>query len=191
MASLGGTIGRPHLAVHRVQAGGDADDPAPFLGQHVGHNGAGHEELAAKVDGHDLAPRFGGCLPEIGPGRRSQAEDPRIGAGVVHQDVHAAQLRHGPANRTLRIVGVGDIGHDRDDAIVPTCFAYIIGGLFEPGLIDVHHRHPGPGAHQGYGHGASHTDGASSAGYDGYFSLKWFFLHDFPPCLIALDLPVT
>ena len=101
-AGLRGRIG------HRVRiallAGdrGDVDDAAVVLRDHQRHDGAAAIELAVEIDAHHLVPGADRILP----GRHVRPGD----AGVVDQDVDAAERLHGGVARGF------DLGEPRDVA---------------------------------------------------------------------------
>ena len=175
---FGWPVGSPSRPVHGVHAGGHADDAAPLLRQHVGHHGPGHVEGPAEVDRNHLVPSLGRNLPEPGAvGRIAAGGDAR----VVQQDVDGSQALDGPGHCLLGILGVRDIGQHRDDRIVTADLSDVVGRLVQPFPVDVHHGNPGPGAHQGHGHGPANADWAGSPGDDGVLALKRSVHHGLCP----------
>ena len=85
---------------------GDVDDAAVVLRDHQRHHGAAAEELAVEVDAHHLRPG----LRRILPGRHVRPGD----AGVVDQDVDAAERLHGGVARGFDLGELGDVDRDGD-----------------------------------------------------------------------------
>ena len=90
----------------------------------------------------------------------------------IDQDVDAPEGRHRLVDHSLHIVGLGDIGHDRQAAHTPGFdLAGHIGGILGRGLAIDHDR--SPRLRQAIGDGASHAPGC--ARHDRDFSSQLLF----------------
>ena len=86
----------------------------------------------------------------------------RADAGVVDEHVDPSELGHRGVDERLALLGVGDVGGDRDDAAPGV--AYELRGLLEPVDPSGAERHVGPGLGQGLGE--RDAEAAGGAGHD-------------------------
>ena len=94
--------------------------------------------------------------PQRGPGRPA--------AGVVHEDVDAAELLDRRGDEVLELVALEHVG--RDDERPPPRRPHPLGGGLEVGLGARRAHHVGPGL--GEGHRGAGTDALARAGHDGH-----------------------
>jgi hypothetical protein len=103
--ALGGAVGDRPVTPHDTPAGTVVDDHAPALRDHGGQRGLRHQEGAFQVDINLLVPFFLGALERV-----VRVED----AGVVEEDVEAAECAHGFANGAHALGGSANIGAEED-----------------------------------------------------------------------------
>ncbi len=156
--------------------GGDINDLAPFpAGGHRPRHSLGAEEGPGGVDGQGLVP--GRFL------HREQRGRPRGTAGIVHQDVDAAEGIQGLGNHLVHKLTVGHIHPQRQPAhaqgadllgsalqALPRAQA-VARELLEP-VADVSHRYIGPVPGQLEGYGPADAQLATGPGDDSYLSLQ-------------------
>ena len=105
-AALGGAVGGEMGEDHVLVDGGDVDDAAGLFGvAKAADEGLGEEEGALEVDVEDGVVVGFGDVPEVGA---------LLDAGVVDEDVAAAELCVGLVDEVLRVGEVGDVGLDED-----------------------------------------------------------------------------
>ena len=188
MAGFGRAVGRAALAPHRVHTGGNADDAAKTLLPHMAGNGVGHQKRAGEIDGDDTLPGVRRNIPIVGAAAGGAAAKPggaRVDAGVVHQDMQPAHFADGAGDSVLRRLRVGNVGDDGQHGVIAADFPQVVGGLVQPFLVDVQHRHAGAGPHQAGSDGTPHPDGAGRAGYDGHPALQGIRCHSHTAHLVC------
>ena len=140
---------------------GDVDDAAPAFGLHAGDGGAHGVEGAGQVDGDDAVPLRDGEILDIGG---------ELHAGIVHQDIQAAQFGMGLGDHGVVLLGLADVGGGEGD------FHAEFGGGFGPQRLDlggvaeaVHHDVGALGRQR---MGDAQADAAGRSGDEGDFPLK-------------------
>ena len=127
-------------------------------GPHAGQDPLGHQEGGLQVDRQHLVPiRFGDLRQGL------MADD----AGIVHQDVHLAQIRFDHRHQAVHFRGQGDVGvHRHGPAAQPFDGLDGVQGLgFAAKVV---HGQVGAGLGQGEGHGPADPPGGP--GDQGYFT---------------------
>ena len=100
--AVGGEVGEDHVLVD----GADVDDAAGLFGvAQAADEGLGEEEGALEVDVEDGVVVLLGDVPEVGAD---------LDAGVVDEDVAAAELLVGLVDQVLGVGDVGDVALDDD-----------------------------------------------------------------------------
>ena len=121
-AALCRCVGGDGLAAQLAHHGADVDDLAVTPLDHAGDNGLGNDEGSDQVDIHDLT--------EIS-GLHLHHGDALDDAGVVDQDVNAAQVALDCRNQLLDILFLGHVGKiavgvDALCLVVLQCFLHVL-----------------------------------------------------------------
>ena len=124
--AVAGEVGEDHILVH----GGNIDDAAGFFGvAQPADEGLGEKEGALEIDvEHGVVVLFGD-VPEGGA---------LFDAGVVDEDVAAAQLLPGLIDEVLGVGHLGDVGLDEDGLVAGSLdlgFG-LVGGLDVVTVVD-------------------------------------------------------
>src|SRR5215218_5100130 len=139
--------------------GAHVDDLAPALVRHVRQCGVDRIEGAVEVYLYDLVPVVDGELPE-----RAVYIDPC----VVDQDVYPVELLKRLFYQVLGLLGVGDIGLNRDSlsTALRDLVHQLLGRLFAPGVVDDDF---GPPTSQLFRYGFAQTPARAGHDNNGFF----------------------
>ena len=163
----GGVVQHERIAL-RARSGGDVDDVAALLLDHLLAGGDAADERAGQVEVDQANP--------ILVGRFLRLAHPRTPAGIVHHDVEPTELRDGPRDQRVDLFRHGDVGRDRQ------CAAAVARDPVDNGvdalLIAARHHHGG--TRTGVFERDVRAYAAGPASDNGDLVLKFIVGHAFP-----------